>query len=79
MEMFSKTNLSGGSMHLLDDSLQTHFNCGDKLHDGTFWSLILTLMQSSKCRKVIVEMVNKFQLFFQTLGEKDIYKVSVLI
>lgn len=64
-------------MHLFDDNLQTHLNCGEQLHDGTFWSLILTLMQSSKCRKEIVEVAKKFQLFFQALGEKDICKVRV--
>lgn len=34
-------------------------------------------MQSSKSRKGIVEMVNKSQLFFHTLEEKDTCKVRL--
>lgn len=66
-------------MHLFDDTLQTHFNCDDELHDGPFWSLIFALTKGSKCQKVIVRTVGMFQLFTQIFGEKGICKVRVLI
>lgn len=74
MEMFSRTDLEWCSVHPRQTNLLAPFNCGD---DGALWSLILTLMQSSKSRKGIVEMLYMSQLFFHTSQEKDTCKVRL--
>lgn len=74
--MFSKTNVKVVAV-CSSSTLQAGFNCGE-LNSGAFTSLIFTLMQSSKHRKVVTGTDKEFHLFVQTLEEKAAYKVCVL-